>query len=73
MSNCLFVALGHLWREGGHLVWRRSRYRWWLFHVIWGAPDLRTFRDYVPARPGRDFPLFFRGRHRTWSAPEPRY
>lgn len=52
-SNCLFWALGKLWREGGYLAMRRSRACPCMVpHFFW-SPDLVRWTSYKPIRPER--------------------
>lgn len=60
--NCLVWALARLWRRGGYLAVRRSRFSPVVPHVLWSR-DLKTWWSYTEpgARHWWDA-LWFRGR-----------
>lgn len=66
-SNCLVFALGRLWRRGGYLIMRRSRWGWFP-HFLWAESlDPLVIEHFVPVDGGRPRllpPLLFVGQIR---------
>ena len=80
-SNCLIFALGRIFKKGGYLVIRKSRFGWWP-HFLWGQLNeegLIEVEHYQPLQPDktswlRYFPihtLLFKGKVVQSDLPEP--
>lgn len=76
-SNCLFYALGRLWKDGGYIIFRKSRHYGGTFHVLW-TNDFETVYQFVPLKGTsidasknkfliKFLKILFKGRVKKWS------
>tara|TARA_R110002012_G_scaffold303533_1_gene505351 strand:+ start:6193 stop:6429 length:237 start_codon:yes stop_codon:yes gene_type:complete len=64
MGNCLFYAIVKFIKNGGYIIFRKSKYGNWS-HIMW-TPDFETFYHFVPVNQPLRFAfihkIFFKGR-----------